>query len=46
MSPYKNWAFRGHPNAAWQLWSKISRQLRDRRVDAQRCLEQEVTWIF
>lgn len=45
---YKNWAFRGHADASWKLWSTISRELQNRHVKPEYWLEQEhrIIWIF
>ena len=46
--PYTQWAFRGHANADWRLWSTVSRELKNRRVHPEHWLGQEHRniWIF
>lgn len=46
--PFTQWAFRGHANADWRVWSTVSRELKNRRVHPDHWLEQEHRniWIF
>jgi FRG domain len=48
VKPLRDWAFRGQSEAGWQLWPKISRELRNRRVAPRYWKEQEhrLIWIF
>ena len=41
VEPFRNWAFRGQKDASWQLWTTISRELRNRRVAPQYWKTQE-----
>ncbi|MBN2388144.1 MAG: FRG domain-containing protein [Anaerolineales bacterium] len=38
---YRNWAFRGQADAAWQLWPSITRELQNRQVKSQYWTNQE-----
>jgi hypothetical protein len=38
---YRSWAFRGHANAEWPLYSSISRYLQEYRVDRRAWAQQE-----
>jgi FRG domain len=46
--PLKNWAYRGHANASWELESTLSRELRNRNIQKRYWTQQEyrIIWIF
>lgn len=46
--PYVQWAFRGQEDVDWQVWSTVSRELKNRRVHRDHWVDQEHRniWIF